>query len=237
MVLLATDLDGTFLGGKQEHRLQLYNAINHCPDIRLVFVTGRGLETVIPLLDDPVIPNPDYIICDVGATVVNGSTLEPVQPLQRTIEKKWPGSLVTGRKLNKVRGLFRQEVPQSRRSSFYFDDKTDIDHLHKAAASLNCDVLLSAGRYADVLPKDVNKGTTLVQLVKLLRFPADKILVAGDTLNDLSLYKTGYKGVVVGEAEAGLLGATRGMPNVYTAGSAGAGGITEAFEHFNTFGY
>lgn len=87
MMLLATDLDGTFLGGKNVDRINLYRLIQNHRDIRLVFVTGRGLESVIPLLNDPFIPNPDYIVCDVGATIVNGRTLEPLEPVQGDIEK------------------------------------------------------------------------------------------------------------------------------------------------------
>ena len=70
-MLLATDLDGTFLGGRQADRLKLYRLIREQEDIRLMFVTGRGIESVMPLLDNPVIPDPDYIICDVGATILN----------------------------------------------------------------------------------------------------------------------------------------------------------------------
>ncbi len=80
-MLLATDLDGTFLGGLPEHRQSLYQLLNQSQDIQLVFVTGRGLEAVMPLLADPAVPVPDYIICDVCGTVVTGDTLQPVQPL------------------------------------------------------------------------------------------------------------------------------------------------------------
>ena len=59
IMLLATDLDGTFLGGSQEQRQQLYQLIAAHPDIDLIFVTGRGLESVMPLLADPTIPQPD----------------------------------------------------------------------------------------------------------------------------------------------------------------------------------
>ena len=74
-MLLATDLDGTFLGGKQSDRLKLYRLIREEKKISLLFVTGRGVESVMPLLSNPVIPNPDYIICDVGATVLDGNHL------------------------------------------------------------------------------------------------------------------------------------------------------------------
>lgn len=235
MLLLATDLDGTFLAGKSVHKQQLYRLIRERKDVRLVFVTGRGLETVIPLLKDPVIPNPDYIICDVGATVVNGLTLEPVQPLQSIIEEKWPGRLAIRNKLKKIKGLYWQEVPQTRRCSFYFDETTDVEQVNKIAGSLGCEVLISGGKYLDILPKKVNKGTSLQELVKLLQISPENILVAGDTLNDLSLYETGYKGVVVKTMEETLLEATREMPRIYHAEKPGCGGILESLEHFHEF--
>ncbi|WP_211227060.1 glucosylglycerol-phosphate synthase [Terrimonas ferruginea] len=235
MLVLATDLDGTFLGGRSVHKQQLYRLIREREDIRLVFVTGRGLETVIPLLNDPVIPNPDYIICDVGATIVNGHTLEPIQPLQAGIEHKWPGRLVMQNKLKKVRGLRWQPVPQVRRCSFFFDETTDFDHLQRIADASGCDVLKSAGKFVDVLPGGVNKGSSLIQLVKLLNIDPSHILVAGDTLNDLSLYQTGYKGVVVGHAEQKLLDATRESENVFQATEAGCGGILESLAYFPAF--
>jgi hydroxymethylpyrimidine pyrophosphatase-like HAD family hydrolase len=229
-MLLATDLDGTFLGGRSADKQQLYRVIRENPGIRLVFVTGRGLETVIPLLNDPVIPNPDYIICDVGATIVHGRSLEPIQPLQAEIENKWPGSLVVGNKLKNIPGLSRQEVPMTRRSSYFYNERTDMGLLEESAAELGCDVLISAGKYVDVLPPGVNKGFTLQQLVRLLNEPEEQILVAGDTLNDLSLFQTGYKGVVVGGAETALLEATRGQALIYQAQRTGCGGILEAFK-------
>jgi len=234
-MLLATDLDGTFLGGKNVERLNLYRLIQHHQDIRLVFVTGRGLESVLPLLNDPIIPNPDYIICDVGATIVNGHTLEAIEPLQSAIEKKWPGNFIFREKLHAIQGLQLQEVPQQRRCSFYYNDSTDIDAVRRIASAYNCEVLLSAGRYLDILPGETNKGETLKQLVKMLDFPEAMVLVAGDTMNDLSLYQTGYKGVVVGQAESLLTEATKELPAVYQAKKEGAGGILESMLHFPEF--
>ena len=168
MLILATDLDGTFLAGKSVYKQQLYRLIRNRKDIILVFVTGRGLETVMPLLKDPVIPNPHYIICDVGATIVNGLTLEPIQPLQASIEEKWPGHLSIFNNLKKVRGLQWQEVPQMRRCSFYYDETTDLEHLYIIAESLSCDVLLSAEKFVDILPPGVNKGSSLKHLMIFL---------------------------------------------------------------------
>jgi glucosylglycerol-phosphate synthase len=234
-MLLATDLDGTFLGGKTADKFALYRMIREQPDIRLAFVTGRGMESVLPLLDDSIIPNPDYIVCDDGATVLNGRTLEPVQPIQSQIEKKWPGILTIRKKLRKVKGIELQKVPQQRRCSYYFSEDTDLDQIRSLVAEYGCDVLLSASRYLDILPGGVNKGSTLIQLVKTMHLDPAEVLVAGDTLNDLSLYQTGYKGVVVGAAETALVEATRETPTVYQAARAGAGGILESLGHFPEF--
>ncbi len=193
------------------------------------------MESVIPLLNDPVIPNPHYIICDVGATIVNGLTLEPIQPLQAAIEEKWPGHLEIYNKLKNVNGLQWQEVPQMRRCSFYYNEHTDLEEVYNISQSLGCDVLLSAEKFVDILPPGVNKGSSLQQLVKLLKLPTKQILVAGDTLNDLSLYNAGYKGVVVGDAEEKLIEATKEMLHVYQADKPGCGGILESLAHFHEF--
>ena len=116
-MLLATDLDGTFLGGRQADRLKLYRLIREQEKIRLLFVTGRGIESVMPLLDNPVIPDPDYIICDVGATVLNGQTLEPVQPIQSEIERRWPGALRPSRRGPARGGATRSTCPRPARAA------------------------------------------------------------------------------------------------------------------------
>ena len=234
-MLLATDLDGTFLGGTSKKRQTLYQLIRNHPDIDLVFVTGRGIETVLPLLHDPLIPTPDYIIADVGATVVDGTTLLPVTPLQSGIERKWPGQFAIREKLATVQGLTPQEVPQQRRCSFYYDEYTDIEEVERLASALHCDVLTSAGKYLDILPKAVNKGTTLSQLMVHLGIPEADVLVAGDTYNDYALFETGYHGVAVGKSEPRLLAAVEQWPNVYAATEPGAGGILEAMAHFEAF--
>lgn len=234
-MLLATDLDGTFLGGKSLLKQQLYRLIRNNNTATLVFVTGRGLESVIPILNDPIIPNPDYIICDVGATIVNGHTLEPVDAIQSEVEKKWPGHLTIIESLKQLKTLDYQEVPQQRRCSFYTSDETVIESVRKLVTPLNCDVIYSVGKYLDVLPKGVNKGTSLTKLVNYLHADPASVLVAGDTLNDLAMYQCGYKGVVVGQSEEKLVTATVGLPDVHYAKAAGAGGILESMSVFPEF--
>jgi hydroxymethylpyrimidine pyrophosphatase-like HAD family hydrolase len=102
--------------------------------------------------------------------------------------------------------------------------------------SAGFDCLLSAGRYLDVLPAGVAKGPTLVRLLRELALPTDRVLVAGDTMNDLSLFETGFNGVAVGNSEPDLLDAVARFPWVYQSPLPGAAGISDAIRHFATHG-
>ena len=235
-MLLATDLDGTFLGGSAADRQQLYQLVARHPDIKLAYVTGRGLETVLPLLADPSLPQPDFIICDVGATVVDGMTLQAIQPLQSEIAALWPGDQRVAESFAPFPVLQRQATPQQRRCSYFCTPDVITPEMHEVAASLDCELLFSADLYLDVLPKGVNKGSTLARLVQLLGLEPDTVLVAGDTLNDLSMYMQDFKGVCVGESEAELIERTKRMARVFHAAQPGCGGIIEALSHFGFLG-
>ena len=232
-MLLATDLDGTFLGGNAAARSRLYQLVATHPDIQLVFVTGRGLEAVLPLLADPSIPTPDFVIADVGASVANGRTLQPLLEIQESIDARWPGERIVADALGHISALQRQEVPQERRCSFFCEAHHIDDEVRRIVEDLDCDMLFSAGKYFDVLPRGVNKGSTLERLIAHLGVDRSEVLVAGDTLNDLSMMRLGLRGVCVGKSERELLDVTRDEASVYHARAAGAGGIVEAIDHFS----
>ncbi|MEN3277201.1 MAG: hypothetical protein V7631_2991 [Massilia sp.] len=229
--VLATDLDGTLLAGSVEARRRVRGLFsNASAGARLVFVTGRALESILPLLSDPTVPRPDYIIADVGATVVDRE-LRPVEEVQGQIAARWPGSQAVLKALAGFPGLTRQSVPQERRCSFLADAGAVTPALRAAVGALGCDLLLSAGRYLDVLPRGVGKGPTLLRLAEVAGFDPDTIVVAGDTLNDLSMYQTGLRGVVVGGAEPELVRQVRKWPRTLVAAGAGCDGILAGLAH------
>lgn len=234
-MILATDLDGTFLGGEMNQRMELYRLIKEAKDFTLVFVTGRGLETVIPLLNDPLIPTPDYIIADVGATIVNGHTLDKIEPIQSEIERNWTEVFDLRQALATIEGIEPQEVPQQRRSSFYYSNGVDLTKVMDIAEKKNLDVITSVDKYLDLLPKGVNKGSTLRKLIDMLGVADERVLVAGDTMNDLAMFQIGCKGVVVGASEAALFDTTAKNQDVYHAKQPGAGGILEAMQRLDSF--
>lgn len=235
-MLLATDLDGTFLAGDPEDRLSLYQTIAAHPEIKLAYVTGRSLEAVLPLLADPTLPQPDYIIADVGATLVHGDSLQPIQPLQSVVDARWPGESQVAGAIEPF-GLERQDVPQARRCSYFCTPEQAANPaLREIADELGCDLLYSAELYLDFLPRGVNKGSSLQALADWLELDHDQVLAAGDTLNDLSMLSASFHGVCVGQSETALLEATANHSRTLHASRPGCGGILEAFAHFGFLG-
>ncbi|WP_272944439.1 HAD family hydrolase [Planktothrix mougeotii] len=52
-LVLATDLDGTFLGGSLQERQKFYNYLQSKRDrLLLIFVTGRSLELTLRLYEE-----------------------------------------------------------------------------------------------------------------------------------------------------------------------------------------
>jgi hydroxymethylpyrimidine pyrophosphatase-like HAD family hydrolase len=90
------------------------------------------------------------------------------------------------------------------------------------------DGLLSDDKYFDVLPRGVNKGSTLQRVLLDQGIAPDSVLVAGDTLNDLSMLTLGLPAVAVGNAEQALVAALSGLPEIFRAEQHGAAGIMEA---------
>jgi len=189
------------------------------------------LPLVLPLLQEPGLARPDYIICDVGATVVDG-TGTPIDALMRDIEARWPGESVIVDAVRHIPNIERQEQPQARRVSFYCKADAVSQDLQRVVDELGCDLLYSADHFLDILPKGVNKGATLSRFVAHHGLDPQRVLVAGDTLNDLSMYQHGFKGVCVGGSEPALLEATRERSHVLHARGPGCEGIWEALHHF-----
>ncbi len=229
-LILATDLDGTFLGGSEEDRERLYQFVDQRrDDILLIFVTGRDLPFIRDLCATTNVPWPDYVIGDVGTTIATGRELTPHDDLEAHIAEKWGDAGDDIRKmLDGAPGLELQPTPFRYRVSYDYDPEAFDPSVVPPVEEKGFDVLISADRFLDVLPKGVAKGPTLLRLIEHLGLDADRVLVAGDTLNDLSLFQTGLKGVAVGNSEPALKARLNGLDTVYHSKGDGTAGILEA---------
>lgn len=233
--ILATDLDGTFLGGSDTQRATLYDWIAaHRDALTLIFVSGRGLDFMQSLIKTlPV--RPDHLIGNVGTSVAAGPHYGPLAELESWLDASWPYDAETriDAVMRRHPGLREQMGVGGRRRSYYFDDACAAEAARVEVEALGFDVLISDNLYFDVLPRGVQKGPTLLRTLDLLNLPRARTLVAGDTLNDLSMFDTRLAGVAVANREPALDAAIRDHANVYRSPHPGAAGVLDALTQFH----
>ncbi|MFF2350906.1 HAD-IIB family hydrolase [Kitasatospora sp. NPDC058115] len=229
--ILVTDLDGTLLGGSPDQRRRLRDALLRHPEVTPVFATGRGPSAVREVLRDPLVPRPRWIVADVGATVLDGTDLTPLDALQDRLRAGWPGEDRVRAALHRFPDLtYQHDVVQDGRCSYRLAPRHLTADLTAAVEALGCAWVYSGDRYFDVLPPGASKGTAVRALAGKLGWRPEDVLVAGDSLNDLSLYRLGTHAVVVGGAEPALLAALADTPHVLRPEHPGAAGIHAALD-------
>ncbi|WEO93487.1 trehalose-6-phosphate synthase [Streptomyces sp. FXJ1.172] len=230
--VLVTDLDGTLLAGDDRARRRLRHLLDLHPCITVVFATGRSVHSVRSVLAaDPLVPVPRWIIADVGASVVDAVAGSHLDALETRLRAGWPGADRVRSALEGFTGLAHQDgVVQEGRCSFYLPPEHLTADLKAAVAELGCSWTYSAGRYFDVLPVNAGKGAALRELARMLGWPVCALLVAGDSLNDLSLFDLGAHGVVMGNAEPGLAARVPPGERVHRPPLDGAAAILSALE-------
>lgn len=235
---LATDLDGTFLGGTDSDRTELYGWIeDNRESIGLIFVTGRDPEFILRMCSHEGLPWPDLVVGDVGTTIARVDSeeqrVEPIAALEADISRRWGDSGTAVRDaLQGHPGLTLQPTPFRYRVSYDLDPANFDPRAVDMIEEMGLDSLISDNRFFDVLPRGVSKGPSLRHLVEHLAIPEERVLAAGDTLNDLSMLICGLKAVAVGNSEARLLEEIAGSTTIHKARAHGAAGIMEAIAAF-----
>lgn len=263
--VLASDLDGTLADGSTAARVELLGRLRSLQGARLVYVTGRAPASARDLMERARLPAPDVLIADVGTTVLRGDGFEPVATIEAELARDWPGADTVRARLAALPGLTEQDVDAPRRVSYWIDqvrlqrgehedafaarapdDPSFQSGAARAAAAvgaeaagrlapLTVDVLVSANVFLDVLPRGVNKGSTLLRVLAWLGAEPATCVVAGDSLNDLALFETGLRGIVVGNCEPALAERVAGSGHVYRARGKGAAGVLEGLRHHGWF--
>jgi sucrose-6F-phosphate phosphohydrolase len=220
-LLLCTDLDRTLLpnGAQPESPLarRRFQALASHPDIKLVYVTGRDRQRVARAIINYRLPNPDFVISDVGTNIydLRQGTWQIWPQWQQEIAPDWDGfdHQRLSRLLSSFNHLRLQEVSKQNtfKLSYYVPLHVDRNALieqlsnclqdHQVNASLIWSVDEPAGiGLLDVLPKRATKLHAVEFLQASLAMPLTKTLFAGDSGNDLPVLASPIPAVLVANA-------------------------------------
>jgi HAD superfamily hydrolase (TIGR01484 family) len=234
---LATDLDGTFLEGDYQSKNFFYNALLRLQkEVLLIYTTGRPVETVKQFCLKGYLPTPHYVIGDHGTDIADGVNFDPVEDLQNPIIRKWNNSNDMLRELLQEEvGIRLQPIDPPYRVAYYYDPDLLKNQTLEKITKAGFDFILSCDMYLDILPRGVNKGLSLLNLINYLNITPEIVITAGDSLNDLSLFQTGLKSIAVSNSEPKLLEEIKKLNNVYPSGFPGLLGIIDGLRFYEQF--
>jgi len=207
--LLITDLDGTLLGEDEA----LVRFADWCQTRRgqlvLAYSSGRFCESVMESIRGTELPEPDFVVGGVGTQLRRFKDCVPIAEWENSPLERWDQARI-GTLLESLPELERQpeQFQSARKISYFFRDASTADLMRVRDvlldAGLRADLLYSSQRDLDIVPAGINKGSAATFLAREVCPGCRRVIVAGDTGNDLMMFLQGFLGVVVANAHREL---------------------------------
>jgi len=222
--LLCSDLDRTLIpNGAEPESPQARKVLAHLaahPKLRLAYVSGRDKHLVEQAIREYELPEPDFVIGDVGTTmyrIVGGRWLAN-SAWEKEIGQNWHGNghddIV--RMLDDLEiDDFRLQPPEKQnryKVSYFTDLSNDAQQLEEKIAGflddrgMAANVIWSRDDAAqcgllDILPRRANKLEAIRFLMEEERIDESRVVFAGDSGNDLDVLTSGLQAILVNNAD------------------------------------
>jgi sucrose-phosphate synthase len=236
--LIISDIDYTLIG--DDESLDDFKIIlnNMSPKIGFGVATGRVIDSAVEAIEKNNIQLPDIFITSVGSEIYYNYKGELIYSdgWAAHISHLWQRDKIV-ELLSRFDFLKYQEKANQRKFkiSYYTNDNTR--NLNKVRELLlknkiKCNLIFSHGQFLDILPYRASKGKAIRYLAYRWNIPFEKILVAGDSGNDMEMLKGDMLGVVVANYSPELED-LRGSRRIYFSEKKFAAGIKDGIDHYH----
>jgi sucrose-phosphate synthase len=234
--VLVFDLDRTLVGDRISLERLVAWIRRHREGVAFGVVTGRRLEGALHVLRRWGIDAPDVLVSSVGSEIHYGPDWRADAQWENHIRPHWRRADVA-RTLEGVPGLRLQAARKqgAYKLSFHVNAGRAPEltalyaRLHREG--LRARLLLSQGRFLDVLPHRASKGQSVRYLAYKWGIPLARFVVAGDSETDRDMLAGETRGIVVANHSPELAG-LRGREGIYFAQRPFAGGVLDGLEHY-----
>ncbi|MCW8840434.1 MAG: HAD-IIB family hydrolase [Gammaproteobacteria bacterium] len=238
--VMICDIDNTLLGDRDGLK-QLLRRLKEAGD-RVAFgvATGRRLDSALKVLDEWGVPMPDLLITSVGSEIHYGNGLVEDQGWARHINYQWKPETLKKALVGAPGLRLQPKVDQRRFKLSYFVDPEKMPNVNAIRTclrkrDLHCKLIYSHQSFLDLLPIRASKGLAIRYLMMKWGLAPDRLLVAGDSGNDIEMLRGETLGVVVGNYSPEVESLV-GEPRIYFAEGEYATGILEGTDHYDFFG-
>ncbi len=225
-LLLCTDLDRTLLPNGEAPESPgarvMFARVVAQPGLSLAYVSGRHLALVEESIQAYGLPQPDWILADVGSSVYQRAShgWSLLAPWSRHIAADWQGlvAMDLAALLSALPGLRLQpdDRQNTHKLSYFVPLDVDLPALLQAIElrlderALAANLIHSVDEQAaigllDILPQRASKLHAIEFLMRKQGFTADQTLFAGDSGNDLSVLTSSLPAVLVANAHPAVV--------------------------------
>lgn len=239
MTLLACDLDGTLLGDKASLRKLMENleGLRSSGKLRLVYATGRSLESFKSINSSEGLTKPDALISSVGTEIYIDPNNIPLPQWQDTFKNGWERNTIRDLCLASTRLILQPEIAQNPYRIAFVSNSSQSSDLETLRIKLSkefpeVDLIVSHNtEFIDVVPKGSDKGSALKFLASHWGIDIENVICAGDSNNDLPLLRVA-KAIIVGNAFKELKDKLPENDKVYYASRFFAAGVEEGLDNY-----
>ena len=258
-MVLACDLDGTLipLESDEVYRTAIASLstllLRH--QVTLLYVTGRRLELALDGMTEFKLPNPDFIVSDVGTSIYirDANGWKNDRSYESLLGQQW-GAQTYEHVLHSLEDLPDLRLQEAEcqspfKLSFYLDKPNCASEiLALVEKRLNANSILAKCIYSvdpyrglgllDVLPPSASKHFALQHLVASFGKTMDEIVYAGDSGNDLEVFLSDARSIIVANTPDWVQRTVKKSASAhssYFASKKYAAGVLEGCIHFKVF--
>jgi len=220
-LLLCTDLDRTLLPNGDEAesttaRARFRQLAQH-KQVILAYVTGRHQQLVEQAINEYQLPQPDYVIADVGSSIYEVKQQHWIlqQSWEQKISHDWQGHSADDLQqvLQPVKNLQLQEQSKQNTHKLSYYVALESDHQQILSSiqqilqqqSIESNLIWSIDTQAntgllDVLPASAGKRQAIEFLMQEFEFDYSNTIFAGDSGNDICVMSSPIHSVLVANA-------------------------------------
>ncbi|QGK74385.1 HAD-IIB family hydrolase [Flavobacterium sp. SLB02] len=238
--LFVSDIDGTLIEPKLNNpglKELKEHLINRTDKMAFALASGRNLALVKQVIDEEQFPLPDFIICSVGTEIyyTNGKDYILDKGWAKFLAGRWKREDIVSR-LKEVPWLrLQEEEAQNPYKISYYYDKEKYNHEQLitvlGAGWYKVNIIPSHGEFLDFIPKRASKGNAIKFLCRKWSIPLSNVIAAGDSGNDIDMFRGAVKGIIVGNRSVELADYET-TKSIYVAKDSASSGILEGLKHY-----
>jgi sucrose-6F-phosphate phosphohydrolase len=231
--LFVSDVDDTLLGDDEALGRLSAELAKAAAQLTVVYNSSRPCDSLrASIAAVPNLMTPDYLIGGMGTQIELGKTGQRLAAYEHYLQQGWDRQ----RAAELVAGLDAAPHEEKFQTPFKvsFDipggDAFRVVKERLAESGLEAKAIFSAGKFLDLIAARAGKGEAIRYLQKQLGVSAERVIVAGDSGNDVEMFVAPFRGIVVANADADLKRLVG--PHIFKATLPHAAGLLQGLRHW-----